>query len=114
MGAARAHAGTRAAAQARAGTRAAPTELSLARMGHGAGAKTAWVDQQLPPGAHLGEAIALMRARGLRASAARRLVLEALLVADGPMSAEQIAQGIGGRRAADARSEEHTSELQSR
>src|SRR2546429_9958940 len=38
-----------------------------------------------------------MRARGLRASAARRLVLEALLVADGPMSAEQIAQGIGGR-----------------
>jgi len=66
-------------------------------MGHGAGAKTAWVDTQPPPGAHLGEAIALMRARGLRASAARRLVLEALLVADGPMSAEQIAQGIGGR-----------------
>jgi Fur family ferric uptake transcriptional regulator len=30
-------------------------------------------------------------------SAARRLVLEALLAADGPMSAEQIAQGIGGR-----------------
>src|SRR2546422_11069204 len=45
----------------------------------------------------LGDAIALMRERGLRASAARRLVLEALLVADGPMSAEQIAQGIGGR-----------------
>ena len=39
----------------------------------------------------------LTRERGLRVSAARRLVLEALLVADGPMSAEQIAQGIGGR-----------------
>jgi Fur family transcriptional regulator, ferric uptake regulator len=39
----------------------------------------------------------LLRERGLRVSAARRLVLEALLVADGPMSAEQIAQGIGGR-----------------
>ena len=47
--------------------------------------------------ADLGAAIALVRARGLRASAARRLVLEALLAADGPMSAEQIAQGIGGR-----------------
>src|SRR5216683_1526560 len=39
----------------------------------------------------------LMRERGLRISAARRLVLEALLAADGPMSAEQIAHGIGGR-----------------
>jgi Fur family ferric uptake transcriptional regulator len=45
----------------------------------------------------LRSAVALMRERGLRVSAARRLVLEALLVADGPMSAEQIAQGIGGR-----------------
>jgi Fur family transcriptional regulator, ferric uptake regulator len=45
----------------------------------------------------LSSAIALMRERGLRASAARRLVLEALLAADGPMSAEQIAEGIGGR-----------------
>jgi len=42
-------------------------------------------------------AISVMRERGLRLSAARRLVLEALLAADGPMSAEQIAQGIGGR-----------------
>ncbi len=41
--------------------------------------------------------MALMRRRGLRVSAARRLVLEALLAADGPMSAEQIAEGIGGR-----------------
>jgi Fur family transcriptional regulator, ferric uptake regulator len=45
----------------------------------------------------LDSAIALMRAQGLRVSAARRLVLEALLAADGPMSAEQIAEGIGGR-----------------
>jgi|HubBroStandDraft_5_1064220.scaffolds.fasta_scaffold102821_2 Fur family ferric uptake transcriptional regulator len=45
----------------------------------------------------LSSAMALMRRRGLRVSAARRLVLEALLAADGPMSAEQIAEGIGGR-----------------
>jgi Fur family transcriptional regulator, ferric uptake regulator len=45
----------------------------------------------------LSSAMALMRERGLRVSAARRLVLEALLAADGPMSAEQIAEGIGGR-----------------
>jgi Fur family transcriptional regulator, ferric uptake regulator len=45
----------------------------------------------------LSSAIAVMRVRGLRVSAARRLVLEALLAADGPMSAEQIAEGIGGR-----------------
>ncbi|HTY95844.1 MAG TPA: Fur family transcriptional regulator [Solirubrobacteraceae bacterium] len=47
--------------------------------------------------ADLSSAITLLRARGLRVSAARRLVLEALLAADGPMSAEQIAEGIGGR-----------------
>jgi Fur family ferric uptake transcriptional regulator len=47
--------------------------------------------------ADLSSAMAVMRARGLRVSAARRLVLEALLAADGPMSAEQIAEGIGGR-----------------
>jgi Fur family ferric uptake transcriptional regulator len=47
--------------------------------------------------ADLPSAIALMRDRGLRVSAARRLVIEALLAADGPMSAEQIAEGIGGR-----------------
>ncbi len=45
----------------------------------------------------LSSAMALMRGRGMRVSAARRLVLEALLAADGPMSAEQIAEGIGGR-----------------
>src|SRR5271165_7063968 len=45
----------------------------------------------------LDAAVEFVRERGLRLSAARRLVLEALLAADGPMSAEQIAQGIGGR-----------------
>ncbi len=45
----------------------------------------------------LRSATAMMRERGLRVTAARRLVLEALLAADGPMSAEQIAEGIGGR-----------------
>ncbi len=50
-----------------------------------------------PPVEDLRSATALMRERGLRVSAARRLVVEALLAADGPMSAEQIAQGIGGR-----------------
>ena len=51
----------------------------------------------LPVTEDLSSAMALMRERGLRVSAARRLVLEALLAADGPMSAEQIAEGIGGR-----------------
>lgn len=38
-----------------------------------------------------------MRDRGHRVSAARRLVLEALFAADGPISAEAIAEGLGGR-----------------
>ena len=48
-------------------------------------------------GAARTEAIGLMRSHGLRVSGARRLVLECLLIAPGPMSAEQIAQGIGDR-----------------
>jgi Fur family ferric uptake transcriptional regulator len=47
--------------------------------------------------AALEDALSAVRTRGLRRSAARRLVLEALAVADGPMSAEQIAAGVGGR-----------------
>jgi len=47
--------------------------------------------------AELAAAVAFVRRCGLRMSSARRLVLEALLAADGPMSAEQIAAGIGGR-----------------
>ncbi len=49
------------------------------------------------PERNLSSAMALIRERGLRVSAARRLVLEALLAADGPLSADQIAHGIGGR-----------------
>lgn len=41
-------------------------------------------------------AIALLRSEGHRASATRRLVLEGLLGADGPVSAELLAAGIPG------------------
>jgi Fur family transcriptional regulator, ferric uptake regulator len=60
-------------------------------------ASTAHARGGAPAPADLRSALAFMRERGLRVSAARRLVLEALLAADGPMSAEQIAEGIGGR-----------------
>jgi Fur family transcriptional regulator, ferric uptake regulator len=42
-------------------------------------------------------AVEALRARGLRVSAARRLVLEALYAAGAPISAEQIADGLAGR-----------------
>jgi Fur family transcriptional regulator, ferric uptake regulator len=42
-------------------------------------------------------AVEELRARGLRVSAARRLVLEALYGAPGPVSAEQIAAGVAGK-----------------
>jgi Fur family transcriptional regulator, ferric uptake regulator len=42
-------------------------------------------------------AITTLRVRGLRVSAARRLVLEALFAADGPVTAEVIAGGLDGR-----------------
>jgi Fur family transcriptional regulator, ferric uptake regulator len=42
-------------------------------------------------------AVAALRAGGLRVSAARRLVLEALFAADGPVTVEQLAGGVGGR-----------------
>jgi Fur family ferric uptake transcriptional regulator len=46
---------------------------------------------------HIDAAVAALRAGGLRISAARRLVLEALFAADAPLSAEAIANGVGGR-----------------
>jgi len=52
------------------------------------------------PGRHardLPAAIAALRAAGLRVSAARRVVLEALFAADGPATAEELARGLGGR-----------------
>jgi Fur family transcriptional regulator, ferric uptake regulator len=42
-------------------------------------------------------AVGTLRSRGMRISAARRLVLEALYAADAPISAEQIADGLAGR-----------------
>ena len=42
-------------------------------------------------------ACAVLREHGLRVSAARRLVVEALFAADGPVSAELIARGLEGR-----------------
>ena len=43
------------------------------------------------------EAVAALRERGLRVSAARRLVLESLYGAEGPLSAERVAEGLEGR-----------------
>jgi Fur family transcriptional regulator, ferric uptake regulator len=43
----------------------------------------------------LDEALAALRERGLRISTPRRLVLEALFTAEGPVSAEQLATGLG-------------------
>jgi Fur family transcriptional regulator, ferric uptake regulator len=45
----------------------------------------------------LASAIDALRAQHLRVSAARRLVLEALYGARGPITAEQIADGLSGR-----------------
>src|SRR6188472_4104827 len=42
-------------------------------------------------------AVGALRARGLRVSAARRLVLEALYTSEGPVSAEDIAGGLRGQ-----------------
>jgi Fur family transcriptional regulator, ferric uptake regulator len=50
-----------------------------------------------PAPASLESAMAAIRAQGLRASQARRLVLQALVEAARPVTAEQIAGGLGGR-----------------
>ncbi len=42
-------------------------------------------------------AVAAVRERGLRLSAPRRTVIEALFASGGPVSAEEIAGGLGGR-----------------
>ena len=47
--------------------------------------------------ANVEEAMEAVRARGLRVSAARRLVIEALFASGDPVSAEEIADGLGGR-----------------
>lgn len=43
------------------------------------------------------DALATLKAEGHRVSAARRLLVEALFAAGGPVTAEQIAAGSGGR-----------------
>jgi Fur family ferric uptake transcriptional regulator len=51
-----------------------------------------------PVSAHsVEDAVAALRARGLRVSAARRLVLESLYLAERPLTAEEIARGVPGR-----------------
>jgi Fur family ferric uptake transcriptional regulator len=49
------------------------------------------------PLASVDAAAAAVRRRGLRLSSARRLVLEALFAAERPVTAEEIAGGLGGR-----------------
>jgi Fur family transcriptional regulator, ferric uptake regulator len=49
------------------------------------------------PASSPASAVAALQERGLRASAARRLVLEALYTADEPVTAERIAEGLEGR-----------------
>ncbi len=49
------------------------------------------------PAPTLDDALTALRARGLRASTARRLVLENLFAAEEPVSAERIADGLHGR-----------------
>jgi Fur family ferric uptake transcriptional regulator len=53
-------------------------------------------DRQPVVVADLNEAIDAVRQSGLRLTSARRLVLEALLKARKPISAEEIADGLGG------------------
>ncbi|CAN5525621.1 transcriptional repressor [soil metagenome] len=47
------------------------------------------------------DAVALLRDSGCRVSAARRILLEGLFAADGPVSVEQLAAGIGGSTPSD-------------
>ena len=49
------------------------------------------------PAASADAAAAAIRANGLRLSAARRLVVEAIYTAEGPVKAEEIAGGLDGR-----------------
>lgn len=50
--------------------------------------------------ADLDDAAATLRAEGLRFSASRRAILEGLLAAEGPVSAEYLADGLGGQASA--------------
>jgi Fur family ferric uptake transcriptional regulator len=50
----------------------------------------------------LDEALAVLRAQGLRVSTARRLILQALFAAAGPLSAEAIAGAVAGAQSVGA------------
>jgi Fur family ferric uptake transcriptional regulator len=50
-----------------------------------------------PAATDVESAVGALRTTGMRITAARRLVLEALYVAEAPISAEQIADGLAGR-----------------
>lgn len=52
---------------------------------------------ELAHSASLDAALATVRARGLRASLARRVLLTALAAADRPVTAEAVARGLDGR-----------------
>jgi Fur family ferric uptake transcriptional regulator len=45
----------------------------------------------------IGEVVDVLRRQGYRLSTARRIVLDALFAAEGPVSAEYIAHGLGGQ-----------------
>jgi Fur family ferric uptake transcriptional regulator len=51
-----------------------------------------------PAAATLPAALTTLRAHGMRVSTARRLVLEALFAAQEPVTADEIARGVDGRR----------------
>jgi Fur family transcriptional regulator, ferric uptake regulator len=53
--------------------------------------------QRVRPAPNVNSAPAAVPECGRRLSSARRIVLSALYAADGPLSAEQIAGGVGGR-----------------
>jgi Fur family ferric uptake transcriptional regulator len=63
----------------------APDAMTLARHGRPLGASS------------VESAVAALRAGGLRVSAARRLVLEALFAAGEPVTVEELAEGLGDR-----------------
>ena len=58
---------------------------------------TVSTDTRPPAPASLTSALGILRAKGHRVSAARRLVLEALFAAEGPVSADRLAGGLDGR-----------------
>src|SRR4051812_8142895 len=80
-------------------TYAAPrSRASTERMIRGArGSVNASAMTLATPDTRMDDALARLRACGLRASAARRLVLECLAASDGPVAVAAVASGLDGR-----------------